>query len=171
MTEEKWKSPTGHPISSSETDAFNTRANEPETVTWEGLKTSLENDGYYTPDGFGLLNHLRAQYPNGVKMTNKDALEAFKRISSDAIYGIGSGDYEIMNKGGFDEDMERHNRDAEIVRQALEVNQELEAVARLVVNDWEELGREFWGMPIPIRMSTINLAKQALAKAEGGKNE
>ena len=91
-------------------------------------------------------------------MTNKDALEAFKRISSDAIYGIGSGDYEIMNKGGFDKDMERHNLDAEIVRQALEVNQDLVEALKEAVRLWDEhkATHEYH----------ITSWKQALAKAE-----
>lgn len=56
------------------------------------------------------------------------------------------------------------------IRAALEnaaVNQELLEVAKAVSNDWDELGKDFWGLPIPIRMSTINSAKQAIAKAEG----
>ena len=69
MTEEKWKSPTGHPISSSETDAFNTRANEPDTVSVEALHrlASLEPNGFFRKGWLTAIDHLRAQYPNGVK--------------------------------------------------------------------------------------------------------
>ena len=116
MSDEKWKSQQGHPISSSETDnvelkpcpfewftrrlneiragshhkdegitfyispmeiervneaykAFNTRANEPETVSVDDLMTSAsqrDSANYYY--GWNdAIDHLRAQYPNGVK--------------------------------------------------------------------------------------------------------
>lgn len=91
-----------------------------------------------------------------------DVKDALERIISNAVYGIGSGDYEIMNKGGFDEDMKRHDRDAEIVRQALEVNQELvEALKDLICASKSS------GYP----HEALKRSEQALAKAEGGKNE
>lgn len=48
-----------------------------------------------------------------------DVSEALDRILSDAYLGISSGDYEIMNREGYDKGMCQHYKDAETIRQAL----------------------------------------------------
>ena len=68
-----------------------------------------------------------------MKPRNKRRAGKHLKEYRDAVYGIGSGDYEIMNKGGFDEDMKRQKLMFSFaVRSAPEVNQELvEASERL----------------------------------------
>lgn len=46
--------------------------------------------------------------------------EALERIRKAAAYGIGSGDYEIMDSIGYSEEMNQHFKDVGLVRQALE---------------------------------------------------
>ena len=88
MTEEKWKSPTGHPISSSETDGLKQCpeglecsgdgsdcvgeyrcVKEPETVSSDDLMTSVSqcDSANYCYGWNDAIDHLRAQYPNGIK--------------------------------------------------------------------------------------------------------
>lgn len=88
MSDEKWKSPTGHPISSSETDKAKPCpeglecsgdgsdcvgeyrcVKEPDAVSVEALHrlASLEPNGFFRKGWLTAIDHLRARHPNGVK--------------------------------------------------------------------------------------------------------
>lgn len=77
-------------------------------------------------------------------MTNKtkDALEALDRLRSDAVYGINSGDHEIMNPDNYQKEMQQHFDDVELIKQALEKAKKYEAIEPLLADKHEELQRQ-----------------------------
>lgn len=55
-----------------------------------------------------------------MKVTQEQALEALERMRRNALYGISSGDYEIMNPDGYAVDMDTHLEDVQTLRQFIE---------------------------------------------------
>lgn len=103
---------------------------------------------------------------------NQAALEAFERIVSDAAYGIGSGDYEIMNKGGYDKDMANHKKDAGLVRATLMQPAEQPSVNAELLEALKGYHRaaqnQGWVDNYP---NEFRNAEQAIARAEAQKGE
>ena len=51
---------------------------------------------------------------------NSDLLnKALDRLRSDAVYGINSGDHEIMNPDNYQKEMQQHFDDVQLIQQAL----------------------------------------------------
>jgi ABC-type multidrug transport system fused ATPase/permease subunit len=56
-------------------------------------------------------------------MIDKEAIEAFKRICDNAMYGIESNDHELMNPENYKKELDEHVADRETVEEALTTEQ------------------------------------------------
>jgi spore maturation protein CgeB len=68
-------------------------------------------------------------------MKNKKAIEAFKRICDNAMYGIESDDHELMNPENFKKDIGQHVIDRATVEEALTTEQAVSILSEELANE------------------------------------